>query len=165
MVQPEPESSGLNKLITIALTILVLGGFIWIFYSAAPGNTASVPPSAPLLQYNKTPVATVIPVITVVPVITVPETQPTGKKLSIKLDRHRGFYSLIQGTFTINPGDEVIWINEGIDPITLVSSDGLFEAKLLDNDKRTNYTFKISGTYRFYLKENINQNVTIIIEP
>ena len=163
--EPEIESSSINKFITIALTVLVLGGIILIFYSAAPRNTASVPPSTPLPENNKTSVATVAPVATAAPVNTVPETQPTGKRLSIKLDRNRGFYSLIQGTLTINPGDEVVWINEGIDPITLVSSDGLFEAKLLDNDKRTNYIFKISGTYRFYLKENINQNATIIIEP
>ncbi len=173
----QPESYSLNKLITAALTILVLAGIIWPFYSIELKKMELEPPSIPTPEITETPVtmvapvatvtsvATVTPVVMVTSVATGPEAQPTGKKIGIKLDRRKGFFGISQGTLMIKPGDGVVWFNEGIDRVTLVSSDGLFEPKILDNDKRTNYTFKKSGTYGFYLKENKNLNLTIAVEP
>jgi plastocyanin len=49
----------------------------------------------------------------------------------------------------IKPGDEVIWVNDDTYSLTLVSKEGLFEDKLLDNDKQISYIFKKIGTYNF----------------
>ncbi len=190
-VSPEPESYYINKLITVALTILVLSGIIWPFYSNELEIEALVPLINPAI--SKTPAVTITPTITVTPVTptttvtpvtptttvtpvtpttttpvtpitAVPEAQPTGKKIAIKLDRSRGFLSLSQGVLTIKPGDEVVWVNDGLDRVILVSSDGLFEAKPLDSDKRMNYTFKKTGAYSFYLEGKENMTLTIIVE-
>ncbi len=103
-----------------------------------------------------TPVATDTPV---------PEATPTGNKISVKIDSQRGFLSLIQGSIKIQPGDEVIFTNDGIHAVTLVSTEKLFEPESLDNDKQMNYIFKKTGTYGFYLEENKNLNGTIVVEP
>ncbi len=113
--------------------------------------------------------ATSIPVSTApvqtVPISTYAVPTDTGKTIyTVKLDRIRGFYSLIEGTMRIKAGDEIIWTNEGTYPATLVSADGLFEPKYLDNGKRTSYIFKKPGTYSFYLNENKNAKGTIIVE-
>lgn len=63
----------------------------------------------------------------------------------------------------IKADDEIIWTNEGTYPVTLVSTDGLFEPKLLDPGKRASYLFKKPGTYSFYLNENKNAKGTIIV--
>ncbi|KCZ72993.1 hypothetical protein ANME2D_00052 [Candidatus Methanoperedens nitroreducens] len=157
--QQKPYSPG--KLLVLALAILVLGGIVWAgyyYYSVTSEHPASTPAPAPV------PDITGIPQASVITDMPVPEATPTGEKVPVKLDRKRGFFSLPQGIYKIKPGDEVVWTNEGIDPLTLVSSDGLFEARLLDNDKRTNYTFKKPGTYNFYLKENESLTGTIIVE-
>ncbi len=153
---PEPESYSPNKLITAALTLLVLGGIIWPFHSTDLKNVVSVPISILTPEISETPVTTVIPVVTI------PEAQTTGKKIGINLDRDKGFS---QSTLAVKPGDEVVWINDGLYPVTIISSDDLFEAKLLDNDKRINYIFNKSGIYGFYLDGKNNLNMTIVIEP
>jgi len=151
-------SSKTNTLITVALAIVVLAGILWAFYPPAAKQTPQVPSPTP------TPIVTVpaTPVSTATPI---PDATPTGKTIGVKIERNRGFFSLVQGTMKIKPGDEIIWTNEGTDPVTLVSSGGLFDPKLLDNGKRTNYTFKKPGTYGFYLKENMNLTGTIVVEP
>lgn len=157
---PKPESTaGINKLITVALAILVLGGLVWAFF-LYPGTTKTIENIPQPTVTPETTQTTVQPTSTPVPEVT-----PTGKTPGIKLDRDRGFLSLINDTLKINPGDNVIWTNDGSDALTLVSSDGLFEDRLLNNGKRTNYTFMKTGTYSFYLKENKNLNGTIVVEP
>jgi hypothetical protein len=160
-VQPVPGSSpDINKIIIVALAILVLGGLAWAFllYPGAPAKQAESPkPTASATTTETTVQPTSTPVVA--------EITPTGKIWGIKLDRYRGFSSLINGTLKIKPGDNVIWTNDGSDALTLVSSEGLFEEILLNNGKRTNYTFIKPGTYNFYLKENTNLNGTIVVEP
>jgi plastocyanin len=113
------------------------------------------------------PVATPTPIITSTPVLTpattiVPEVTASGKQFSVKMETNRG---ITPKNATIKVGDEVIWTNEGTYAITLVSSDGLFEDKFLNNAKRTNYTFKKAGTFSFYLKDDKNMSGTVIVEP
>lgn len=160
-VQPTAPSFNINKLVTVALAILVLGALVWAFFMYPP-------PQKEVSEITPTPTAT--PVVTRTTVVQptsapVTEVTPTGKTPGIKLDRNRGFFSLINGTLKIKPGDNVIWTNDGSDALTLVSSEGLFEEVLLNNGKRTNYTFIKSGTYSFYLKENKNLKGTVIVEP
>ncbi len=151
-------SSRINTLIIVALAIVVLAGIVWAFYPPAAKQTPQIPSPTPtpLVSVPKTPVSTASPS---------PGVTPTGKTMGIKIDRDRGFFNLAQGTLKINLGDEVIWTNEGTDPVTLISSDGIFEPRLLDNGKRTNYIFEKPGTYGFYLKENMNLTGTIVVEP
>ncbi len=159
--QPMPgPSTDINKIIIIALAILVVGGLAWAFflYPGAPAKQVESPkPTAAATVTQTTVQPTSTPVVS--------EVTPTGKTSGIKLDRYRGFFSLTNGTLKIKPGDNVIWTNDGSDALTLVSSEGLFEEILLNNGKRTNYTFIKPGTYNFYLKGNTNLNGTIVVEP
>jgi hypothetical protein len=77
------------------------------------------------------------------------------------LDRRRGF---VPNIVTINAGDEIVWDNYNADTVTLVSNDGLFDAKLLAYHQQYRYIFKKPGIYSFYLDQNKNLNCTIIVE-
>lgn len=156
--QPKPEpSSNINKIITVALAILVLGGLAWAFflYPATQKQGGNIPTPTPTPVITQTPAQT--PTVT-----TIPEVMPTGNKTLVKLDSRRGF---IPNKQTTKPGDEIVWRNTGTDTLTLVSSEALFDAQLLANDKEFRYIFKKTGTYSFYLKGNTNLNGTIVAEP
>ncbi len=157
--QPKPEpSSNINKIITVALAILVLGGLAWAFflYPGAPTKQVGGPEPTATATVTQT---TVQPTITAV----VAEVTPTGKSIPVFLDNQRGF--IRNKEVTIKLGDEIVWRNTGINTLTLVSSEALFDARLLANDKEFRYIFKKTGTYSFYLKGKTNMNGTIIAEP
>ncbi|VVB52054.1 Cupredoxin-like domain protein [uncultured archaeon] len=152
--KPAASPSSINSLIMIVLAILVVGAIAWVFFV----DTAE--------EKQGNPVATPTPIITT-PVPTpaatvVPEVTASGKQTSVKLETNRG---INPQSVTIKAGDEVVWTNDGTYAVTLVSSDGLFEDKFLNNAKRTNYTFKKTGTFSFYLKDDKNLAGTIIVEP
>ncbi len=152
--KPVP-SQNINKIITIALAILVLGGIVWAFFpSSAPEQVESPKPTA-TATVTQTPVQTVTSTL-------IAEVTPTGKSIQVFLDSQRGF--IRNKEITIKPGDEIVWRNTGIDSLTLFSSDGLFDAQLLANDKEYRYTFKKTGTYSFNLKDK-NLKGTITVEP
>lgn len=160
--QPGAGSPGFNKFLTAGLAILVIGGLAWAFLIAP---TSPKEPDA-VIQPTPTPFVTSTPAVPVATTVTpVLDVTPTGKKIAVKLDNMRGFFNLIGGSIKIKAGDEVLFTNEGTYTVTLVSTDNLFEPKLLDYGKRTNYIFKNTGSYGFYLKENKNLNGTIIVEP
>lgn len=111
-----------------------------------------------------TPTPTSTPTVTAAPLVMVtpfPEATPTGNKTLVKLDSRRGF---APSNVTINAGDEIVWDNYFADMITLVSKDGLFDARLLAYHQQYRYIFKKPGTYTFYLEQNQNLNGTIIVE-
>ncbi|CAG0998039.1 hypothetical protein FLAV_02750 [Flavobacteriales bacterium] len=152
--KPAASPSSINSLIMIVLAILVVGAIAWVFFVD------------PTEEKQDDPVATPTPIITSTPVLTpaatvVPEVTASGKQISVRLETNRG---INPKSVTIKAGDEVVWINDGTYAVTLVSSDDLFEDKLLNNDKRTNYTFKTSGNFSFYLKNDKNLAGTIIVE-
>lgn len=150
--QSKPETqSNINKLITVALALLVLGGLVWAFYPGGPEKAAFSPPNS--VSDTPAPVFTG----TFVPEATA---TPTGVKKLVKLDGHRGFIPAVQN---IKPGDEVVWDNIEKDRVTLVSKDGLFEAKELDYGKTKTYVFTKPGTYGFYLEKNEKLNGTIMV--
>ena len=156
--KPAPTSStGINTLIPIILAILVVAAIAWVFFM----NPAQPEQVDNTLKPTPTPVITQTPAQT--PKSTpAPEVTASGKQISIKLETNRG---LTPKTTTIKPGDEIVWTNEGTYAVTLVSSDGLFEDKFLNNAKRTSYIFKKPGTFSFYLKDNKSLTGTIIVEP
>ncbi|MGB8216017.1 MAG: hypothetical protein WCE94_01845 [Candidatus Methanoperedens sp.] len=156
-VQPMPgPSTDINKIIIVALAILVVGGLAWVFFlnPGAPAKPVESPkPTATVTQTTVQPTSTPAAA----------EVTPTGKSIPVFLDSQRGF--IRNKDITIKPGDEIVWRNTGTDTLTLVSSDSLFDAQLLANDKEFRYTFKKPGTYSFYLKGNPNLNGTIVAEP
>lgn len=164
-MQPKPEpSSNINKIITVALAILVLGGLAWAFflYPDTQKQGGNIPTPTPTPVITQTQAQT--PAVT-----TIPEVTPTGNKTLVKLDSRRGF---IPNKQTIKPGDELIWENGEAETVTLVSNDGLYissdgryDNQTLAYGKKTAYIFKKPGTYSFYLKGNTNLNGTITAEP
>jgi|GEM_PF-1039405 len=161
--KPAPSQGGINTLIPIVLAILVLGAIAWVFFInpaqkdqiVTPPKPTSVPTPVPTAIVTQTPVRA--PASTPTPVVTA-----SGNQFSVRLETKRGF---TQNTVTVKPGDEVVWTNDGTYAVTLVSSEGLFEEKFLNNAKRTNYTFLKTGTFNFYLKEDKSLTGTIVVEP
>ncbi|GFO98240.1 blue (type1) copper protein [groundwater metagenome] len=149
----------MNKIITIALALLVIAGIIWAFMPKVPeqsGGIQPTPTSTPIVTASATVAATATPEVT-----------RTGNNITVKLDRDRGFFVPAQSNLKIKQGDGVVWINDGVYSFTIVSNDGLFEDKVLDNDKRTTYIFKKSGTYTFDIIVNGVKKFsgTVVVEP
>lgn len=140
-----------NKIITVVLALLVVGGIVWAFYPTAPKQVEKATPT-PTPTITQTPLETPTPT---------PEVTPTGNKIRIKLDSQRGF---IPNSQTIKAGDEIVWRNDGKVTVTLVSSDALFGDQLLAFDKEYRYIFKKPGTYTFKLKDT-NLAGTVIVGP
>lgn len=125
---------------------------IWlaVLFSGCIGEQEGTP--------GTTPTVTATPLVTVTPF---PEATPTGNKTLVELDSRRGF---VPNIVTINAGDEIVWDNYNADTVTLVSNDGLFDARLLAYHQQYRYIFKKPGIYLFYLGQNKNLNGTIIVE-
>ncbi|NJD52564.1 MAG: hypothetical protein FIB07_06810 [Candidatus Methanoperedens sp.] len=152
---PADSVSSINSLIMIALAILVVSAIAWVFFMDTAEEKQDTPVAASTPAITSTPVLT--PAITVVPEVTA-----SGKQISVKLETNRG---INPKSVTVKAGDEVVWTNDGTYAVTLVSSEGLFEDKFLNNAKRTNYTFRKSGNFSFYLKGDKNLAGNIIVEP
>jgi plastocyanin len=155
----EKKAPDMNKIITIALTLLVIAAIIWAFIpkgAEQPGAIQPPPASTPIVTASATVTATATPEVT-----------RTGNNITVKLDRYRGFFVPAQSNLKIKPGDGVVWINDGVYSFTIVSNDGLFEDKVIDNDKRTTYIFKKSGTYTFDIIVNGIKKFsgTVVVEP
>ncbi len=96
------------------------------------------------------------------------EVLPIGKEILFKLDDRRGFilFNHTAGNATeISRGDKVVWSNEREVPVTLLSDIPGFDAKVLDYNKRTSYVFTEPGTFHFYLENDRNLSITIIVKP
>ncbi len=147
-----------NKIVTMALILLVMAAIISAFTSKAPEQTSIVKPTSPepIVTSSATPSPTVIPQVTY-----------TGNNITVKIDRDRGFVNSSQQNLKIKLGDGIVWKNDGSYSLTLVSSEGLFMNKLLDNDKITTYIFKKTGTYNFdiIVKGVKKFNGTVVVEP
>ncbi len=153
MPKPAPTAKPLdfNKIITVVLALLVLGGLVWAFYPTAPKQVEKAAPT-PAPTITQTAIQTPAPTPT-------PEVTPTGKRILVKLDSRRGFITDVN---KINLGDEIIWVNDGKDLVTLIGSDiPDFGTRTLNYDKRTSNVFKKPGAYNFYLKENANLKWTV----
>ncbi len=147
----------MNKVITIALAFIVIAGIVWAFMPKGielPG----------VIQPTPTPEVTTSATVTVTPA---PQATQTGKNITVKIDRDRGFYFPAQSNLKIKAGDGVVWVNDGSYPLTLISRDGLFDDKLLDNDKRTTHIFKNTGTFTFdIVVMGVKKfNGTVTVEP
>jgi plastocyanin len=159
--KPAKSPGGINTLIPIILAILVLGAIAWVFFINPAQEEHVITPPTPVPTSVPTPVVTQIPART--PVSTpAPEVTASGKQFYVRLETNKDFNPK---TRTIKPGDEIIWTNDGTYTVTLVSSEGLFKEKFLNNAKRTNYTFLKTGTFSFYLKDDKSLAGTIVVEP
>ncbi len=156
---PKPAQSpgGLNMIIPVILAILVLGAIAYVFFinTAEKEQIITAPTPVPTQIVTQNPVQT--PTSTPTPAVTA-----SGNRSNVKLETDRGF---TPKTHILKPGDEIVWTNEDSYGVTLVSSDGLFADKFLNNAKRTNYTFLKTGTFNFYLRGEKNMTGTIVVEP
>lgn len=148
---PAAKPTDFNRIITVVLALLVVGGVVWAFYPTAQKQVEKATPTP-------TPTITATPSETPTPT---PEITPTGSKIRIKLDSQRGF---IPNSPTIKIGDEIVWRNDGKVTVTLASSEALFADQILAFDKEYRYIFKKTGTYTFQLKDK-NLKGTVIVGP
>lgn len=75
----------------------------------------------------------------------------------VQIDNVNGFNP---SQLNLNPGDEIVWINNDKTDITLSNKEGLFEDKTLEYDMRMSYTFQQYGTYIFNFNK-FEQFITI----
>lgn len=148
----------MNRVITVALAVLVIAGIAWAFIPKGNESPGGIQPPAP------TSVVTASATVTATPASQVTY---TGNYITVKIDRDRGFYAPAQRSLKIKAGDGIIWVNEGTYPLTLISKDGLFEDKIMDNDKRTTHIFTNTGTFTFdIVVMGVNKfNGTVTVEP
>lgn len=161
---PQPAASkkgpDMNKIITIILAILVIGAIAWTFL---PKGTQQPAVSQPTPTPGATPAVTAIAVTST----TTPEVTPTGNLTKVRIDRYK-YSNPGQANLKIKVGDEVVWINDDSYGITLVSEEGLFADKFLDNGKETGpYLFNKTGTFTF---DTVVGGVkkysgTVVVEP
>lgn len=151
------SSKVLIKLISVALAIIIILGIAWTFYPKVKEQPINIQPEVETSAVTGIPSVTEIPIVaeTIVPTIT-----PKGSITHISLDRHK---ILRGGSPSIKVGDEIIWINDGLDSITIVSDNipGFGEEVLDVGKKTTPFMFTRPGTYTYYLKSNKNVNGTI----
>lgn len=150
----------MNKIITIALALLVIAGIIWAFIPKVAEQPGAIQPSP-----VTTPKITVTAAATA---IAISEVAPTGNTIKVRINGNRGFSNPNQKNLAIKPGDAVIWVNDDIYSLTLVSKEGLFADELLGNGKQTpEILFKNTGVYNFdiMVKEVIKFNGTVVVEP
>ncbi|MDD5616396.1 MAG: hypothetical protein PHH85_09360 [Candidatus Methanoperedens sp.] len=158
---PEKKAPDTNKIITIILALIVIAVIVWAFLPKGaeqpPGNQPAQSPAAtPKITSTAAATATAISEVT-----------PTGNKEMIRITRYK-YVNPNQQNLKIKPGDEVVWINDDSYSLTLVSKEGLFEDKLLDNGKQTPpYLFKKTGTYTFDIEVSGVKKFsgTVIVEP
>lgn len=148
--KPRPSAGGssqrvpdTNKIITIILALIVIAGLVWAFLPKGAEQPIGSQTS-PSLATTPTITATAATTPAAVSDVT-----PTGNKEKVRITRYK-YVNPNQQELKIKQGDEVIWINDDSYALTLVSKEGLFEDKLLDNGKQTPpYIFKNTGTYTF----------------
>ncbi|VVB84283.1 Uncharacterised protein [uncultured archaeon] len=134
----------MNKIITIALAILVIGAIIWAFSMKGTEQPGVIQPTP-----TPKPATTAVTVTAIITTTAAPEVTPTGNLTKVRIDRYK-YSNPDQVNLKIKAGDEVVWVNDDSYALTLVSEDGLFAAKILDNGKETApYLFNKTGTYTF----------------
>lgn len=65
---------------------------------------------------------------------------------------------------TIAPGDTVTWENDDGEPHTVVSLDGAFRSKALDEKDKFSHTFDQAGTFRYLCSIHPKMVGTIIVK-
>ncbi len=152
----KPPTS-INSLIPIVLAVLVVVAIAWVFFMnpAQDEQAGNSPVATPPTIVNQTSVTT--PTTTIIPEVTA-----SGKKVPIRVESDRGF---TPKNATIKQGDEVVWVNDGVYNLTLVSSENIFLEKPMKMGSRETFIFMKSGTYNFFLKGKENFKGTIIVEP
>ena len=50
----------------------------------------------------------------------------------------------------IQPGDTIVWVNEGNTPHTVTSDDGLFDSEVLNPGESFMFTFPEAGTFSYH---------------
>lgn len=141
----------------LIILILFFGGFLLAF-------------DPEILKNAEQPLQNSTPSVTEPAPTPVPEVTPTGKEIAIKVNSRRGFIPMYLQNVSddgieIHLGDTVVWFNEGLETVTLVSTIPDFGTRVLGFDKRISYVVNKTGTYTFSFKENNDFNLTILVNP
>jgi plastocyanin len=64
----------------------------------------------------------------------------------------------------VKAGDTVTWTNKDGEPHTVVSEDGLFRSKALDEGDSYSFTFSKPGTYKFICSIHPQMKGTITVQ-
>ena len=65
---------------------------------------------------------------------------------------------------TVRPGATVTWTNGDDIPHTVVSKDGVFKSKVLDNGDRFSFTFAKPGQFGYFCSLHPHMTGTIIVK-
>ena len=64
---------------------------------------------------------------------------------------------------TVTPGSTVTWKNMDGEPHTVVSTDGLFHSKALDEDDSFSFKFEKPGTYKYICSIHPKMTATVTV--
>jgi plastocyanin len=85
--------------------------------------------------------------------------QSTPKMWSVALE---DFYSE-PANAAIQPGDTIIWVNEGNRPHTVTSVDGQFDSEVLNPGESFMLTFPEAGTFSYYCEIHPSMTGSVIV--
>jgi len=83
----------------------------------------------------------------------------TGSTYQVKIED----FSFQPATLSVPVGATVIWTNKDEEPHTVFSTDNVFKSKALDTDDKFSFTFKKSGTYKYFCSVHPKMVATVIV--
>src|ERR1700687_1228282 len=86
--------------------------------------------------------------------------QPSAAHAGVKIDN----FSFGPQTLTVPIGTTVVWTNSDDIPHTSVSTEGVFNSKVLDTDEKFSYTFTKAGTYPYYCTIHPKMTGKIVVQ-
>jgi plastocyanin len=152
---PELKKPNLSQkhIIALAAVVVIIGIYILSSYLIPVSNFPEGKPQQPEVPKTETPLVNTTQPTAIASSQTPAVPQMIAEKnYLIKFDVSHGFNPKF---LTINSSDTVIWNDDENQRtrVVLVSKDGLFENKLMENFDRYQYRFNQSGRYIFVLAE------------
>jgi plastocyanin len=87
-------------------------------------------------------------------------TAPSAATAAVKIDN----FVFGPQTLTVPVGTTVTWTNSDDIPHTSVSTEGVFQSKVLDTDEKFSYTFSKAGTYPYYCTIHPKMTGKIVVQ-
>jgi plastocyanin len=85
---------------------------------------------------------------------------PAPQAAAVKIEN----FTFKNPVVTVKPGTTVTWTNGDDIPHTVVSKDGVFKSKVLDNGDRFSFTFAKAGQFGYYCSIHPHMTGTIIVK-
>jgi plastocyanin len=68
------------------------------------------------------------------------------------------------GTLTVRVGTTVTWTNRDDIPHSVVSTDHLFDSKVLDTDEKFSFTFRNTGTFPYFCSLHPKMTAKVVVQ-